>query len=145
VHLITTNEFANLKPGWRSIGGQDYYFRSNWEGNYACYLEWLKNNNQIKDWKHEPKTFWFEKIKRGVRSYLPDFFIIEKSGAEVYHEVKGNMDSKSKTKINRMRIYYPEVKLIVIQRKEYAAIAKKARILVPGWVHDDHRRVHHFI
>src|SRR5687768_3513242 len=106
-HLAKKNIRGESSASWRVIGGIRKYFRSRWEANYARYLEWLKTNGEIVSWTHEPKTFWFEKIKRGTRSYLPDFCVIEKNGKEVYYEVKGYMDSKSKTKIKRMAKYYP--------------------------------------
>ena len=79
---------SSWKAGWREIGGYKKYYRSRWEANYARYLEWLKSNNQIADWKHESKTFWFEGIKRGCMSYLPDFWVKELNGFETYHEIK---------------------------------------------------------
>ena len=105
------------------------------EANYAFYLEFLKKNGDIQEWKHEPKTFYFEKIKRGCVSYLPDFWVLER-GVESYHEVKGWMDARSKTKIKRMRKYYPEIDLIVIDAKSYKAIKKKMQSIVPGWESD---------
>jgi hypothetical protein len=126
-------EKRSWKAGWREIGGQRKYFRSRWEANYGRYLEWLKQKGQIKKWAHEPKTFWFEGIKRGCLSYLPDFCITENNGDEVYHEVKGWMDDRSKTKIKRMAKYYPQIKLIIIQRKNYMEIRKKVSALIEGW------------
>ena len=67
------------QPGWREIGGKRKYFRSKWESNYARYLQFLKEHKQIEDWHHECETFWFEGIKRGVCSYLPDFKVIHQS------------------------------------------------------------------
>ena len=118
---------------WAEIGGKRNFYRSRWELNYALYLQWLKENNQIIDWEHEPETFWFEGIMRGTRSYLPDFKVIELNGDVVYHEVKGWMDDRSKTKIKRMAKYHPNVKLIVIDAKAYKALAKTAKKFVKGW------------
>jgi hypothetical protein len=121
------------KAAWREIGGVRKFYRSKWEANYAYYLQWLKDGGHIADWKHEPTTFWFEGVKRGTVSYLPDFWVKENSGAEAYHEVKGWMDDRSKTKIRRMAKYHPKVKLIVIDSKGYAALKKSVAGLVPGW------------
>lgn len=120
------------KSGWREINDKRYYFRSRWEFNYALYLEFLKEKEFIIDWEFEPDTFWFEKIKRGVRSYLPDFKIFGKDGV-VYHEVKGYMDPKSKTKLKRMAKYHPDVKLIVIDSKKYNEIKKNMSGILKGW------------
>lgn len=124
---------ASWKAGWREIGPKRKYYRSRWEANYARYLEWLRERGEIKSWAHEPKIFWFEGIKRGTVSYLPDFCVTENNGTEVYHEVKGWMDKRSITKLKRMKKYYPNVKLVVIARKEYEAIAKSVSTLIKGW------------
>lgn len=131
--LILPRPHASWKQAWHTVGGKRHYFRSKWEVNYAFYLEWLKGLGEIQEWEYEPETFWFEKIRRGTRSYTPDFRITEKGGKVVYHEVKGWMDDRSKTKIKRMGKYHPDVRLIVIDAKAYKAIARKALGLVPGW------------
>jgi hypothetical protein len=100
--------------------------------NYARYLEFLKSINNIRDWDYETTTFWFEKIKRGVRSYKPDFQVTLLDGTTEFHEVKGWMDARSQTKINRMRIYYPNIKLIIIDQKCYKSISECSR-LIAGW------------
>lgn len=130
---IYNREKASWKAGWREIGGNRKYYRSRWEANYARYLEWLKQQKAIAGWSHEPTTFWFEGIKRGCVSYLPDFRVDENDGSETYHEVKGWMDDRSKTKIKRMAKYHPKVKLIVIDGKQYKALAKQVSAFVPGW------------
>jgi len=118
---------VETKKGWATVGGQQCYFRSKWELDYALYLELLKKHKQIKDWEYEPKTFWFEAIKRGTRSYLPDFRVTEKDGSVVWHEVKGYMDDKSKTKLKRMKKYFPEEKLYLVQEAQIKEIRKKFR------------------
>jgi hypothetical protein len=123
---------ANTKKGTVLIGGKEIYFRSGWEANIAAYYEWLKVKKEIKDWFYEPKTFWFLAIKRGVRSYKPDFLIIENNGKEYFDEVKGYMDSKSATKIKRMKKYYPEIDLRVLDKARYNEI-KKLKQIIPNW------------
>lgn len=124
---------ASWGSGWREIGGIRKYYRSKWEANYARYLEWLKSKGEIQSWLHEPETFWFDGIKRGCLSYLPDFRVVEKNGAIVFHEVKGWMDDRSKTKIKRMAKYHPSVKLIVIESKAYASIKKIMQPIIKEW------------
>jgi len=102
------------KQFWAVIGDQRIFFRSTWEYYYAIFLEKLKQEGKIIDWKHEPKCFWFDGIKRGVRSYLPDFCITHNNGSEEWSEVKGFYDSKSQTKMKRMAKYYPEVKIRLV-------------------------------
>jgi hypothetical protein len=124
---------ATWKAGWRVIGGQKKYFRSRWEANYARYLEFLRMEDKIKSWEHEPKTFWFEEIKRGVRSYLPDFRVVDMEGNVTFHEVKGWMDDRSKTTLARMEKFYPEVCIIVVDAKQYKKLEIEMRFLLQDW------------
>ena len=124
---------GSWKAGWRVVGGRKIYFRSKWEANYGRYLEFLKSCGEVKEWLHEPKTFWFEKIKRGCRSYLPDFRVVWADGKEEYHEVKGWMDKRSITKIKRMRIYHPKVVLRVLDGKWFSENTRKLKSFVPEW------------
>lgn len=114
------------------IGGRRIYFRSKWEANYARLLEWRKERGEIAEWEHEPHTFWFENIKRGVRSYLPDFRVTHLDGRQEYHEVKGWMDPKSETKLKRMAKYYPEVQVHVVAAPWFKANGPVLGFL-PGW------------
>ena len=125
---------CSWKQQWAEFGGKRNYYRSQWELNYARYLEMLKNLGEIKEWEHEPKTFWFEGVRRGTVSYLPDFRVTENNGSIAYHEVKGWMDDKSKTKIRRMAKYHPDVKLVVIDSKAYKTLARQVKGVVDGWV-----------
>ena len=118
---------------WVEIGGQKLFARSIWESNYARYLEWQKSIGEIQSWEHEPHTFWFDNIKRGVRSYLPDFRVVLKSGAVEWHEVKGWMDAKSATKIKRMAKYHPKETLRVFSAPWFKAAASNLASIVPGW------------
>lgn len=102
---------GNKNAGWYEFGEKRYYLRSKWEVNYAKYLEFLKKQGKIKDWTYEEDEFWFDKIKRGVRSYKPDFKVFNLDDTFEYIEVKGFWDSKSLTKIKRMRIYHPHIKI----------------------------------
>lgn len=124
---------GSWKAGWRSIGKQEKYYRSRWEANYARYLEFLKKQGEIEDWDHEPQTFWFDKIRRGAVSYLPDFKVTRKDGTHYWVEVKGWMDDRSKTKINRFRKYFPEEELIVVEGDWFKANGPKLRGVCRPW------------
>lgn len=124
---------ALSNQGWKEIDGKKFYFRSKWEANYAKYLQFLKVHNQIKEWEHEPQTFWFEGIKRGVVSYLPDFKITRSDGTHYWIEVKGWLDPRSNTKIKRFAKYFPEEKLIVIDSKWFSKNNKQMKFLIKTW------------
>lgn len=128
-----SNPYSKIKAG-RSADLGDTYFRSAWERNFARYLNLLQANGDIHHWDYEPDTFWFEAIKRGVRSYKPDFKVWDSKGAEpYYYEVKGWMDAKSKTKLKRMAKYHPEIKVILFGKKEYNDLQKKLSKVIRGW------------
>ena len=112
------------------LGG--LYVRSSWEANYARYLNWLKRIGEIDRWEYEPDTFEFP-VKRGSKYYTPDFKIWTTEDVYEYHEVKGYMDQKSKTKIKRMGIHYPDEPLIIIDSDAYWVLAKDVKNLVENW------------
>lgn len=109
------------------------YVRSTWEANYARYLKWLEEKGEISGWRYEPETFWFESIKRGTRSYTPDFRVDLLSGAVEYHEVKGWNHPKGATALRRMAKYHPKIKIVLIDTKRYRALERSVGKLVPLW------------
>ena len=134
-------EFAAIKTFGNKMEGKfksgDYecskgnqFFRSKWEANYALYLDWLIKQKQLLNWEYEAETFFFDKIKLGTRSYRPDFKVFNNDGSIEYHEVKGYMDSKSKTKLKRMTKYFPKIKMVLIEQKSYLAIIKQMKGLL---------------
>lgn len=83
--------------------------RSSWEKIYAEYLETLKRNGAIAEWRYEPVAF-----NLGFKFYTPDFQVILHDGKTEYHEVKGWMDNRSKINIHYMAKLHPDVVLKVI-------------------------------
>lgn len=100
------------------------YFRSKWEANYALYLDFMISRGTLKDWQYEAETFFFDGIKMGTNCYKPDFKVFLRNGSIEYHEVKGYMDSRSATKLKRMKKYHPKVKVVLIEKKEYTSLLK---------------------
>lgn len=125
------DRYQQVKKGWEKIGEKRYYFKSKWEKIYALYLEFLKKKKDIRDWYYESKTFIFPVPNgRGITHYTPDFCIVEKGGSLTYTEVKGWLDRKSKVKLNRMKKYYPGVKINLITKYEIREIQEKLGRLV---------------
>jgi len=131
---------GDMRSGYnRSAGGrradlEDRYFRSSWEANYARFLNWLKARGAIQAWEFEPKTFVFETIKRGTRAYTPDFRVLFPDGRVEWHEVKGWLDPKSKTRLARMRKYFPGEVVKLIDETWFRWAKRQGwPALLPGW------------
>jgi len=121
------------KSGYRPDLG--FYVRSGWEANIARYLKFLVEKKEIKGFKYEADTFEFHEIKRGTRSYTPDFKIFKNDGSVEYWEVKGYMDKQSKTRLKRMAKYYPGINIKIIDKDQYNEIKKWSRLII-GWDDD---------
>jgi hypothetical protein len=127
------NIYSRCKRGRREDLG-DIFFRSRWEANIARYLNLLIKQKDILKWEYETETFWFESIRRGVRSYTPDFKVWPSDGSEPYFvEVKGWMDAKSATKLKRMAKYYPNIKIKLIDQKTYNSIRASLGPIIEEW------------
>ena len=129
----------SFNSGYENVQRGDYenskgtmYFRSKWEANYALHLDFLVKHKKIKSWEFEPDRFIFESIQFGTRSYIPDFKIKNNDGAIEYHEIKGHMDGRSKTKLKRMAKYFPNIKLVLID-SDYYNILKKQASKLENW------------
>lgn len=112
----------------------DTFFRSSWERNYARYLNWLKARGKVRCWEYEPETFRFP-IKRGTKSYTPDFKVHLSDGSHIWVEVKGFMDDTSRIKLNRFRLHFPEEHhlLTLVDRTRYQQLVKDFAHRLPGW------------
>lgn len=124
------------KKKWNSGRRADLnniFFRSGTEANVARYLNFLKAHGQIVDWLYEPKRFMFDEIKRGVNSYLPDFQVWSTKCAYSWWELKGWRHPKGEVALRRMAKYYPDEKIVVIDKKAYAEIRRQVAGLIPFW------------
>jgi len=121
------------KGEWVEFQGMRVYFRSGWEANYARYLHWRLGRGELSSWEHEAEEFRFPGVTRGCVSYLPDFRVSRSDGSVEYHEVKGHMDAKSKTKLRRMAKHFPRIKVVLVDAKAYRQLAAAVRFIVPGW------------
>lgn len=131
--------FSRARGSHRAdLGG--VFFRSSWEANFARYLNLLMKMKIVESWEFEPHTFWFEGVKRGVVSYLPDFRIIYRNDpTPEYVEIKGWVTNKDRTKWRRMAKYHPTIKLVVIGEKEYRTIQNKWSSAIPEWERGDRK------
>lgn len=120
---FVAKSYTATKKRYRIIGGKKHFFKSAWEANVARILQKMKEQGTIKEWFYEDKIFWFLNIKRGVRSYVPDFRIYTDDSDEFW-EVKGYWDARSKTKIKRMAKYYPDVNIRIVDAKAYKQLTQ---------------------
>ncbi len=123
---LSKSPYSRTKGSRRKDLG-NIYFRSAWEANYARFLNLIGEK-----WEFEPRTFFFKQIKRGTRSYTPDFWLPDK---ENWVEIKGWFDNKSKTRLKRWKKYYPEEfkkTIIVIQSKNSKV---QAELMAIGFKH----------
>lgn len=115
--------FENVQRGDYTIGDRELYFRSKWEANYALYLQWLKEQGEIKDWEYEPQPFYEFPIKHGSTRYLPDFRVLKNDDTFYLVEVKGY--KQGMVKLKRMAKYFPKVKIELVESKDYQALKNK--------------------
>lgn len=96
------------------VGGKLCNFRSKYEYHWAQYLEILKHSGQIKDWKYEPKTFYFKDVRTSPVQYKPDFLVINNDGSELWQELKGHHDGATNRKLQRMSQQFPDIKIELV-------------------------------
>jgi hypothetical protein len=128
------NTYSRCLRGRRDDLG-DTFFRSSWEANYARYLNLLKARGEIVSWSYECRVFEFHEIKRGTRSYMPDFLVVFTDGRHEWHEVKGWMDDASRLRLARMAQYYPDEKLVVVDKHWFASARRSIAPAIPNWEH----------
>lgn len=121
----TSNAYSRTKGGIRKDLGQ--YFRSSWEANIARIL-----NYKNIEWKYESKRFYFNDKSEGVLSYQPDFYLPQ---FNKWIEVKGWMDNKSKIRLKKFSIEYPDENknLILIDEYFYNNIQKEFKDVITYW------------
>ena len=108
------------------------YCRSSWEHNVILILRLRQTQGLISEWHYEPDTFRFP-VKRGVLSYTPDFRVHYPDGTSVYQEVKGYMNQRSRTALERMAKFHPEHTIIVIDTQAYRALEIEYAGMFPNW------------
>jgi hypothetical protein len=98
----------------------DFYFRSNWEANYARILNELKI-----DWEYEKHSFL---LSNGTH-YTPDFKISDNK----FVELKGWFDDDSKVKIELFIKEYPQYELDLIDEEKYYTLRNLFKHKISNW------------
>ena len=103
--------------------------KSKQEFKYAKYLQLLKLGGEIEEWKYEPTTFEFVIRWGKIRTYTPDFKVIEKDGTVRWHEVKTSLRQKDVLRFKLMNWDFPEERLVLIITSKPKRIIKQKRLL----------------
>lgn len=109
------------------------FFRSAWEANYARLLNFYKEQGLIRSWEYEVDEFEFYGIRKGTRFYKPDFKVTDNDGSVKYVEIKGWKHQKGEVALRRMKKYYPDIVIDVIDAKRFRHIAKQVSKIIPNW------------
>jgi len=130
---IPNRPYGNARRMPFTLDGKDYVSRSKCEATFAKLLEMLRGAERIIAASYEPRTFWFEGVRRGTVSYLPDFWAKWDDGEEVVYECKSSatdLKAKDITKYKRMAKYFPEVTLVLVLPRRPGKKAIKGKIMV---------------
>lgn len=111
------------------LGEKEYVFKSAWEVEIAERLNNLFVNGDILRWSYEARHFNFDDMKRKIRSYCPDFEVVTLNGDVFYIEVKGWKMKSSMKRIEMFKERYPNIKLYIIDEKEYGKIISQSDYL----------------
>ena len=111
---------------------------SNYEYDYALYLDYLLANKKIKYWFRNSTRLPFSKAisyrNRTQYTYTPDFWIITNKGQLELHEVKGWMNDRSIEILKQLKKDYKDLKTVFIDRKEMIKLQKTYRLIIKDWV-----------
>lgn len=116
----TSPKAARGKAGIRKDISAIIYFYSRWEANIARLFNYLG----VK-WLYQPKTF-----DLGSQNYTPDFYL---PNYNTYIEVKNFLWRYSKIRDRKFRKVYPNIKLILLLKKNYLKLEKKYSHLIKNW------------
>lgn len=120
--------------------GDGNHYRSTWERNIARLMEAFGIEAS-----YEPKRFYFREIHE---SYLPDWrlrgvevAVGKEFYSEVYIELKGYLDNKSKRQLRNIKKYYSKkgVMVILIDSDQYQRLQKEYSARIRQWEHERER------
>jgi len=110
---------------------------SNYEYDYALYLDYIYDNGKIAGWVRNTTKFGFsEEIEtrgRKQQAYRPDFIVFYKDGTYEIHEVKGWMNERSETVLAQFAKDYSGLKVVVIGKDEILSLQQQFKDKLWGW------------
>ena len=120
---------SNKKEISATIGERNFHFMSSWEYNIALMLEDMRKDGLISFWDYEHSRYIFHDVKQGIRSYMPDFTIVNTTGKTIHIEVKGWKMPIGMKRIEMFRERYPNETLHIIDKHEYRKAISQADYL----------------
>lgn len=111
---------------------------SNYEYNYALYLDHLYQKGTIAGWVRNQTKFGFSKEveARGKKqqSCIPDFIIFLPDGTYEIHEVKGWMNERSEAILDQFRKDYSGLTIKIITKDDILSLQRNFGDKLWGWV-----------
>ena len=111
---------------------------SNYEYNYALYLDYLYETHAIAGWVRNTTAFGFSQPitvrGRAQNAYRPDFIVFCGDGTYEIHEVKGWMNEKSIEVDRQFRRDYPNLQYRLIGKDEMLSLQAQFGKKLWGWV-----------
>ena len=134
------SKVVSIRRKYVSSLNQVCHLDSNYEYDYALYLDYLYDTDQIAGWVRNTTSFYFSKPveyqnKNGktVASHKPDFFVFYKDGTYEIHEVKGWMNSKAEAVDEQFRKDYPQINYRLIGKDDILSLQSQFNDKLWGW------------
>ena len=114
---------------------------SNYEYDYALFLDYSYENGDIAGWVRNTTQFGFSEAveypnKRGstLKSHRPDFLVFNLDGSYEIHEVKGWMNAKATAVDKQFRKDYPNLTYRMVDKEDILALQAEFKDKLLGWV-----------
>lgn len=116
----TSPKAARGVAGVRDDIGEEFYFYSRWEANFARILNLLDI-----PWLYQCKTFDI-----GEHMYTPDFYLPD---SDTWIEIKNFLSDYSRERDENFRKMYPELELMLILKDDYFELQREFSPKIKNW------------
>lgn len=113
---------------------------SNYEYDYALYLDHIYRSSEIAGWVRNRTPFYFTepvlipgKKRHYQRFYIPDFLVFNLDGTYEIHEVKGWMNDRSRAIIDQFKKDFPTLIYKIIEKDDILALQSEFADKLWGW------------
>lgn len=132
-------KIVSVKRKYVSSLNQICNLDSNYEYDYALYLDYLYEKGEIAGWVRNTTKFYFSRTVEipgrttKQNAYRPDFIIFNKDSTYQIHEVKGWMNDKSQVVCDQFAKDYPNLTYKIITRDEILSLQSQFKDKIWGW------------